>query len=64
MREEMLVDVEVADIIMRHLDVDRNGGIDKKEFKSGITKLLISRNLHKQSLARTGVRNIMINCRD
>lgn len=59
MREEMLVDVEVADIILRHLDKDGNEVIDKEEFESGIKKLLISRNLHKQSLAHTGVR-IMI----
>ena len=61
---DMLVDVEVADIIMRYLDADGNKVIVKEEFESGIKKLLDSRNLHKQSLARTRVRNIMINCRD
>ncbi|GKD72537.1 sodium/calcium exchanger NCL2-like protein [Tanacetum coccineum] len=55
MREEILVDVEIADIIMRHLDVDGDGGIDKYEFKAGVKKLLNSRNLHKHSQESNGV---------
>ncbi|KAK1418085.1 hypothetical protein QVD17_27224 [Tagetes erecta] len=38
--EEILMDDEIAEIIMRHLDIDGNGNIDKQEFKSGVTKWL------------------------
>ncbi|KAI3703889.1 hypothetical protein L1987_74085 [Smallanthus sonchifolius] len=38
--EEILMDDEIAEIIMRHLDIDGNGNIDKHEFKSGVTKWL------------------------
>ncbi|MFS7929381.1 putative EF-hand domain, sodium/calcium exchanger membrane region, EF-hand domain pair [Helianthus anomalus] len=38
--EEILMDDEIAEIIMRHLDIDGNGNIDKQEFKSGFTKWL------------------------
>nr|GFA89762.1 sodium/calcium exchanger NCL2-like [Tanacetum cinerariifolium] len=55
MREEILVDVEIADIILRHLDVDGDGGIDKYEFKAGVKKLLNSRNLHKHSPESNGL---------
>ncbi|CAI9303757.1 unnamed protein product [Lactuca saligna] len=53
--EEILMDDEIAEIIMRHLDIDGNGNIDKQEFQSGITKWLkemdhvASRNQKKQS---------------
>ncbi|XP_071733690.1 sodium/calcium exchanger NCL2-like isoform X1 [Rutidosis leptorrhynchoides] len=52
--DEILMDDEVAEIIMRHLDIDGDGGIDKQEFKSGVTKwlkemdLVASRNQQKQ----------------
>ncbi|KAK9077892.1 hypothetical protein SSX86_006230 [Deinandra increscens subsp. villosa] len=36
--EEILMEDEIAEIIMRHLDIDGNGNIDKHEFKSGVTK--------------------------
>nr|KAJ0188149.1 hypothetical protein LSAT_V11C900495890 [Lactuca sativa] len=38
--EEILMDDEIAEIIMRHLDIDGNGNIDKQEFQSGVTKWL------------------------
>ncbi|KAI3497149.1 hypothetical protein L1887_39549 [Cichorium endivia] len=53
--EEILMDDEIAEIIMRHLDIDGNGNIDKQEFKSGVSKwlkemdLVASRNQQKQS---------------
>ncbi|KAL4580393.1 hypothetical protein LXL04_016584 [Taraxacum kok-saghyz] len=53
--EEILMDDEIAEIIMRHLDIDGNGNIDKQEFKSGVNKWLkemdhvASRNEEKQS---------------
>ncbi|KAL7585676.1 hypothetical protein Lser_V15G45383 [Lactuca serriola] len=53
--EEILMDDEIAEIIMRHLDIDGNGNIDKQEFQSGVTKWLkemdhvASRNQKKQS---------------
>nr|GEW58088.1 sodium/calcium exchanger NCL2-like [Tanacetum cinerariifolium] len=53
--EEILMDDEIAEIIMRHLDIDGNGDIDKQEFKSGVTKWIkeidhvATRNQQKQS---------------
>ncbi|KAI3828218.1 hypothetical protein L1987_02315 [Smallanthus sonchifolius] len=47
--EEILVDDEIADIIMIHLDIDGNRNIDKKEFRSGVGKRLASCNLQKGS---------------
>ncbi|XP_076912478.1 sodium/calcium exchanger NCL2-like [Bidens hawaiensis] len=43
--EKILVDDDIAKIMMRHLDIDRNGNIDKAEFRSGVGKLLVSCNL-------------------
>ncbi|KAJ0715636.1 putative EF-hand domain, sodium/calcium exchanger membrane region, EF-hand domain pair [Helianthus annuus] len=45
---EILVDDEIADIIMRHLDVDGDGNIDKAEFRLGIKKWVASCDLQKQ----------------
>ncbi|KAI3702809.1 hypothetical protein L6452_28561 [Arctium lappa] len=36
----VLMEDEMADIIIRHLDIDGNGDIDKHEFKSGVMKWL------------------------
>ncbi|KAL7584369.1 hypothetical protein Lser_V15G45385 [Lactuca serriola] len=53
--DEILIDEEMAEIIMRHLDIDKNGEIDQEEFKSGITKwlkqidLVDSHTIEKQS---------------
>lgn len=64
--EEILMDDEIAEIIMRHLDIDGNGNIDKQEFKSGVTKWLkeidrrTSRNQKKLSKDNNRVRNIML----
>lgn len=38
--DEVLIDEEMANIIMRHLDVDKSGDIDREEFKSKVTKWL------------------------
>nr|XP_043628725.1 sodium/calcium exchanger NCL2-like [Erigeron canadensis] len=52
--DEILMDDEIAEIIMRHLDIDGNGDIDKQEFKSGVSKWLkemdyvVSRNQQRQ----------------
>ncbi|KAI7747319.1 hypothetical protein M8C21_033950, partial [Ambrosia artemisiifolia] len=40
--QEILVDDEIAEIIIRHLDNDGDGKIDKKEFRSGVGKWLAS----------------------
>ncbi|KAJ0847655.1 putative EF-hand domain pair protein CML [Helianthus annuus] len=45
---EILVDDEIADIIMRHLDVDGDGNIDKAEFRLGVKKWVASCDLQKQ----------------
>lgn len=64
--EEILMGDEIAEMIMRHLDIDGNGNIDKQEFKSGVTKWLkeidhvASRNQKKKSRANNRVRNIKI----
>lgn len=58
--KEILVDDEISEIIIRHLDIDRNGDIDKHEFKTGVSKLLALRNSQKQSQESNQVRNIMI----
>ncbi|KAM0070892.1 putative EF-hand domain, sodium/calcium exchanger membrane region, EF-hand domain pair [Helianthus debilis subsp. tardiflorus] len=47
--QKILLDDEIAEIIMRHLDIDGNGDIDKEEFKSGVKKWLASRNLQQRS---------------
>nr|XP_043629214.1 sodium/calcium exchanger NCL2-like [Erigeron canadensis] len=53
--DEILMDDEIAEIIMRHLDIDGNGDIDKQEFKSGVAKWLkemdyvVSHNQQRQS---------------
>ncbi|KAK1418088.1 hypothetical protein QVD17_27227 [Tagetes erecta] len=46
--DEILVDDEIVEIMMRHLDIDGNGGINVHEFKSGVEKLLASSNLQKR----------------
>ncbi|XP_024959912.1 sodium/calcium exchanger NCL2-like [Cynara cardunculus var. scolymus] len=38
--EIVLMEDEIADIIIRHLDIDGNGDIDKHEFKSGVMRWL------------------------
>lgn len=64
--EEILMDDEIAEIIMRHLDIDGNGDIDKQEFKSGVTKWLkeidhvATRNQEKQSQENNRVRKLII----
>ncbi|MFS7929383.1 putative EF-hand domain, sodium/calcium exchanger membrane region, EF-hand domain pair [Helianthus anomalus] len=47
--QKILLDDEIAEIIMRHLDIDGNGDIDKEEFNSGVKKWLASRNLQQRS---------------
>ncbi|KAJ0479395.1 putative EF-hand domain, sodium/calcium exchanger membrane region, EF-hand domain pair [Helianthus annuus] len=47
--EKILIDDKIAEIMMRHLDVDRDEKIDKDEFKSGVVKLLTSCNSEKQA---------------
>lgn len=60
------MDDEIAEIIMRHLDIDGNGNIDKQEFQSGVTKWLkemdhvASRNQKKQSRNKNLVSVIVI----
>ncbi|KAI3702807.1 hypothetical protein L6452_28559 [Arctium lappa] len=45
---EVLMEDEIAEIIMRHLDIDGNGDIDKHEFKSGVKKWVKEINLVDQ----------------
>ncbi|KAI3703890.1 hypothetical protein L1987_74086 [Smallanthus sonchifolius] len=45
----MRVDEKIADMIMRHLDVDGNKNIDKHEFKSGLARWLASCNTQNRS---------------
>ncbi|KAJ0715642.1 putative EF-hand domain, sodium/calcium exchanger membrane region, EF-hand domain pair [Helianthus annuus] len=47
--EKILIDDKIAEIMMRHLDIDRDEKIDKDEFKSGVGKLLTSCNSEKQA---------------
>ncbi|KAM0072201.1 putative EF-hand domain, sodium/calcium exchanger membrane region, EF-hand domain pair [Helianthus debilis subsp. tardiflorus] len=47
--EKILIDDKIAEIMMRHLDIDRDEKIDKDEFKSGVGKLLTSCNSVKQA---------------
>nr|XP_043630247.1 sodium/calcium exchanger NCL-like [Erigeron canadensis] len=47
--QELLIDDGIAEIMMRHLDTDRDGHIDKLEFVSGVLNLLESHNLTNQS---------------
>ncbi|XP_076912476.1 sodium/calcium exchanger NCL2-like [Bidens hawaiensis] len=58
-KETMVVASEIQEIIMRHLDTDRNGNIDKREFRLGIKKWLSSRNLQMRPQDNMRVRNIM-----
>ncbi|XP_035838017.1 sodium/calcium exchanger NCL2-like [Helianthus annuus] len=57
--EKILIDDKIAEIMMRHLDVDRDEKIDKDEFKSGVVKLLKTCNSEKQARDSNQVRNIM-----
>lgn len=58
--DEILVDDEMVEIMMRHLDIDGDGGINIHEFKSGVEKLLASSNLQKRPDDKTKVRNILM----
>ncbi|KAJ0715643.1 putative EF-hand domain-containing protein [Helianthus annuus] len=57
--EKILIDDKIAEIMMRHLDIDRDEKIYKDEFKSGVGKLLTSCNSEKQVRDSNQVRNIM-----
>lgn len=56
--KEILVDDEVAEIMMRHLDIDGNKKIDKLEFITGVTKWFASHNLQNQSPDSKQVRKL------
>ncbi|KAI3828221.1 hypothetical protein L1987_02318 [Smallanthus sonchifolius] len=56
-RKEMRVDSKLPEIIMRHLDIDGDGHIDKQEFKSGFARWLTSCNLQNQSQDRNSEAN-------
>lgn len=59
--DEILVDDEIVEIMIRHLDIDGNGNIEKHEFKSGVEKWLALCNLQKKLHHNNQVRNILIN---